>query len=191
MNQKKIFIILFVIVVVGVIGFFVLINNPTPTPTTNNGLPPSTFNQSAVQNLSVEGKILEITLGVGAPFSTAKLSIYDDGSALYVRKQDGQQEAQTIHEAGTFTQTQMAELFDLIGRNNFLSLKDRPYKEGNPVDGSTYAISVTIRSPGPPELVDAAVHSVSCYQFECEQSFLVIKNFIIKVYGKEILEVGV
>lgn len=85
----------------------------------------------------------------------------------------------------------MTELFNLIESNNFFSLKNRPYKDSDPLDGSTYTLTIKIRLAGLPELVDAAVHQVSCYQFSCEQKFLIIKNFIMQSYGKEILEVGV
>ena len=152
---------------------------------------PSPSNSQPVKTPSHQGVIIEATLEINAPFSTAKLVIFADGSALYTAKQSGQAEIQTIHEAGTFTKAQMAELFNLIENNNFFSLKNRPYKDSDPLDGSTYALTIKIRPTGPPELVDAAVHQVSCYQFSCEQKFLIIKNFIMQSYGKEILEVGV
>lgn len=151
----------------------------------------STPSNQPVMIPSYQGTIIEATLEINAPFSTVKLEIYADGSALYTAQQRGQEETQTSYEAGTFTKTQMTELFNLIDSNNFFSLKNRLYKDSDPLDGSTYAITIKIRPAGSPELIDAAVHQVSCYQFSCEQKFLIIKNFIMQSYGKEILEVGV
>lgn len=191
MNQKNIFISVVVILLIGIIGYFVLVNNQASSSPIDNNPGSSVSNQPAVQNPSLKEKILEITLEINAPFSTAELTIYEDGSALYTAKQRGQQEAQTSHETGTFTKEQIVELFDLIERNTFFSLADRPKNQDDPEDGSTYTISVITLPADSPELVDTTVYTVSCYQFSCEQKFLLIKNFIIQSYGKEILEVGV
>ncbi len=168
MNRRNIFIALLAVLVIGAVGYFIFVKTP-----------------------SHQGAVIEATLEIDAPFSTAKLAIFADGSALYTAKQGVRAETQTIHEAGTFTKAQMTELFNLIESNNFFSLKNRPHKDSDPLDGSTYALTIKIRPAGSPELIDAAVHQVSCYQSRCEQKFLIIKNFIMQSYGKEILEEGV
>jgi hypothetical protein len=136
-------------------------------------------------------KILEIQLKIDAPFSTASLTIFQDGSALYSRKQRGEDEKETIYEAGTFTVTELKTISEIVYKNNFFSLKDKPYTEDSPLDGSTYTISIKAVSSYEPELADAFVHSVSCYQFNCEKGFLEIREIITDTFGEEILEVGV
>ncbi len=196
MNQKKIIVFIFTILAIGAIGYFILVKNQKPISPINNNLPPSTSNQPAVQNPSEEEKVLEITLEVKAPFSTAKLAIYQDGSALYSEKKDGQAEKQGIYEVDTVTSArQMNKFRELVRENNFFSMKDKPKRSSDPEDGSTYSIVVKIRPAGPPELVDAAVHTVSCYQFSCEPRFLEIQNemraYFKSYWSKEVLEVGV
>ncbi len=168
-----------------------------PIPPTSNSLPLSASTQSTTQNPSTEKKILEITLEVNAPFSTAKLTIYKDCSASYLEKQYGQPEKLTGYEEAIIEicASQMNKFNDLVRENNFLSLKNNPRRSSDPVDGSAYTITVKLLSTGSTELIDAMVHTVSCYQYSCEQKFLEIRNeiraFFKLYYGKEILEVGV
>lgn len=70
-------------------------------------------------------------------------------------------------------------------------MRDRAGSEGDPQDGSTYAITVRILPKGPPELADPAVHTVRCYEFSCELDFLRLKKRIVLLWGKEFVEAGV
>ena len=89
----------------------------------------------------------------------------------------------------------MSKFVEIVRKNNFFSMKDKPKRASDPEDGSTYSITVKMRPAGPPELVDAAVHKVSCYQFSCEPGFLEIQNemrvYFKSYWRKEVLEVGV
>ena len=240
MNQKKVFISIFVVLILGIIGYFALVKNQTPTPQTQKTVfvsqeeceqktnkscsfqmcdyvpPGKTFeevcgkdfkkgwvplattpNPPVAPSQTTEEKILEVTLEVTAPFSTAKLTIYQDGSALYFEKRDGQAEKQGIYEEVDIetSSRQMKKFLELIQENNFFSMKEKPKKASDPEDGSTYTITIKIRPAGPPELVNAAVLTVSCYQFSCEPGFLEIQNemrtYFKSYWGKEVLEVGV
>jgi len=183
---KRVFITFFVVIFISIIGYFTLMKNPTPTPSTGNNFPPS-----------MEGKILEVTLEVNAPFSTAKLTIFKDGSALYLENQNGQSEKRTIYEEVNVATSvrQMGRFVGLVKESNFFSLKNRPKRPTDPENGSTYTITIKLLPSDSPELVDAVVHTVSCYQFNCEQKFLNIQNeiraYLKSYWGKEILEVGV
>ena len=145
----------------------------------------------------MEGKILEVALEVAAPLSTAKLTIFKDGSALYLEKQNGQSEKRTIYEEVNVTTSvrQMGRFTELVKENNFFSLKDRPKRPTDPENGSTYTIAIKFLPSDSPEFVGAVVHTVSCYQFNCEQKFLNIQNeiraYLKSYWGKEIMEVGV
>src|SRR3989344_2681904 len=157
MKRRNVFIALLIILIIGVAGYFVFITN-----------------QPVVPSSTKEEKILEITLEVSAPFSIAKLSILEDGSALYSEKMDGKPEQRGIYEEVDIEtrDRQMKKFVELVRKNNFFSMKDRPYKESDPLDGSSYTLTIKIRPAGPPGLVDAAVHTVSCYEFSCEPGFL-------------------
>ena len=176
---------------------FVFIKNQPSTSLIGNNPPPVTSNQPVVPSSTKEEKILEITLEVSAPFSIAKLSILEDGSALYSEKMDGKPEQRGIYEEVDIEtrDRQMKKFVELVRKNNFFSMKDRPYKESDPLDGSSYTLTIKIRPAGPPGLVDAAVHTVSCYEFSCEPGFLEIqkemRTYFKSYWNKEVLEVGV
>lgn len=167
MGQKNILIAVLIIVFIGGIGYFAFVKNQTPV---------------------IEEKVLEMTLEVTAPSSTAKLIIYEDGSALYSEKHTGQVEQQGIYEdVDTATRDlQMRKFSDLVIKNKFFSLGDTSKGANDPDDGSTYTMTITRRS---------AVHKVSCYQFRCEPGFMEIQNemraYFKSYWGKEVLEVGV
>jgi len=185
-KSEKVFITFFVVIFISIIGYLTLMKNPTPTPPTGNNLSPS-----------MEGKILEVTLEVNAPFSTAKLTIFKDGSALYLENQNGQSEKRIIYEEVNVVTSvrQMGRFAELVKESNFFSLKDRPKRPTDPENGSTYTITIKLLPSDSSELVDAVVHTVNCYQFNCEQKFLNIQNeiraYLKSYWGKEILEVGV
>jgi hypothetical protein len=197
MSQKNILIALIAILIVGVTGYFVFIKNQSSTSPIGNNPSSTTSNQPVAPSSTTEEKILEIALEVSAQFSTAKLSIFKDGSALYSEKMDGKPEQRGIYEEVTIEtrDRQMKKFVELVRRNNFFSMKDKKKRPSDPADGSTYIITVKIRPAGPPELVDAAVHTVSCYQFSCEPGFLEIQNemrtYFKSYWKKEVLEVGV
>ncbi|GEM_PF-2137631 len=197
MSQRNIFIILLVILVVGATGYFVFVKNQPSISPIDNSPSPTISNQPVAPIPSTEEKILEITLEVSVPFSTAKLSIFEDGSAIYSEKMDGKPEQRGIYEDVTIEtrDRQIKKFAELVRRNNFFSMKDKPKRSSDPEDGSAYTITVKIRPAGPPELIDAAIHTVSCYQFSCEPGFLEIQNemqaYFKSHWGKEVLEVGV
>ncbi len=89
----------------------------------------------------------------------------------------------------------MKKFAELVRKNNFFSMKDKPKRASSPEDGSTYTLTVKIRPVGPPEPVDAAVHAVNCYQFSCEPGFMEIQNemraYFKSYWGKDVFEVGV
>lgn len=196
MNQKNIFIGIIVILAISVAGYFIFVQNQT-SPSPINNILPTNSNQPIAPSPSAEEKLLEIALEVSSLFSTAKLTIFEDASALYSEKQRGQNEQQGIYEEVNIEtrDSQMKTFVELVRKNNFFSMKDRPKRASDPEDGSTYTITVKIRPAGPPELVDAAVHTISCYQFNCEQGFMEIQNemraYFKSYWHKEVLEIGV
>ena len=134
-------------------------------------------------------KLIDITFKVGAPFSTATLNIQENGTVAYFAKQQSQEE---IQDSGTLTKAQISELAKFIEKIDFLDMKNRTKGPNDPEDGSTYTISLRILPEGAdPALAYPGTHSVSCYQFSCEHNFLELKDKIIELWGKNILEVGV
>ena len=141
------------------------------------------------QTTTVDGrKLVDVTLKVDAPFSSATLIIQENGAVAYSAKQRGQEE---IQDSGTFTKAQVNELAKLIEQINFIDMKNRTKGPTDPEDGSTYTVSIRILPGGDPALAFPGTHSVSCYQFSCEHNFLELKDKIIELWGKNILEVGV
>ena len=195
--NRKIYFAFLIIFIVGAVGYFAFVKNQAPSSPIDNTLPPSNSDQPVAPSPSAEEKILEITLEVNAPFSTAKLTIFEDGNAIYSEKMTGQPEQRGIYEEVDIKtrDLQMKKFVGLVEKNNFFSMEDKPKRPGDPVDGSTYTVTVKIRPAGPPELVAAAVHAVSCYQSSCEPGFLEIQNemraYFKSYWKKEVLEVGV
>jgi hypothetical protein len=93
--------------------------------------------------------LIDITLKVVAPFSTATIIIQENGSVSYIAKQRGQEE---IQDSGTLTKAQINTLAKLIEEIEFLDMKSRAKSPNDPEDGSTYTISIRILPEGPPEL---------------------------------------
>jgi len=152
-------------------------------------VPVSDSKSPEAQSFSIDGrKIIDVVLNVDAPFSTAVLTIQNNNSVFYSAKQRSQDE---IQDSSDLTSSQMNELARTIKDIDFLSMEDRPAGDDDPQDGSTYTITIRILPDGPPELADPGVYPVSCYQFACEGNFLKLKDKIIKLWGKEVLEVGV
>ena len=58
------------------------------------------------------------------------------------------------------------------------------------MDASTFTVTVKSLLPGLQELIDAKVYSVSCTG-ECHEQIVEIIRKIKKIWGKEILEVGI
>lgn len=141
------------------------------------------------QSFTIDGrKIIDVVLEVDAPFSTATLTIRENGSVSYVAKQSGRAEVQ---ESGTVTADQLNILAKMAQEIDFLNMNGHPAKHDDPLDGSTYAISISILPQGDPRLADPGIHSVSCYEGNCERNFLKLKDKIIELWGKDILEVGI
>lgn len=136
------------------------------------------------------GTIIDIALKIDAPFSTAVLTIqFYDGAILYRAQQHGQAE---ILDSGTLTQSRMSALAKLLEDTHFLEMKNHPQNADDPLDGSTYTITIRVLPPGAdPALAFAGGHPVSCYQFSCEDNFLRVKDKMIELWGKNILETGV
>ncbi len=134
-------------------------------------------------------KLLAVQLEIKAPFSTASVTIlFEDGRAFYLRKQRGEKDNETRYPRGSFSADEIKTISESIYNNNFFSLIDQPWTEDSPLDGSVYTISVRfIEESRRPSLK----HSVSCYQFNCDDRFLRIKKVITDSFGEDILEVGV
>lgn len=155
------------------------------------GWAPSQTQNTAFGVRETNGRtIIDITLKIDAPFSTAVLRIqFYDGVIFYRAQQHGQAE---ILDSGTLTQSQMSALAKLLEDTLFLRMKNHPQNADDPLDGSTYTIAIRTLWPGAdPALAFPGVHSVSCYQFSCEDNFLRLKDKMIELWGKDILEIGV
>ena len=134
-------------------------------------------------------KIIDVVLKIDAPFSTASLTIQQNGFVFYREQQNRQKE---INDSSTFTQNQMNIIARLIEGINFFEMKGRPKNANDPLDGSTYTITIRAIPRGyPSDRAFPWTHSVSCYQVSCEHKFLELKNKILELWGKKVFEIGV
>jgi hypothetical protein len=133
-------------------------------------------------------ELIDVVLYIDAPFSAAIITIQENGTVVYSAKQRGKEESK---DTRAISKIQFSELANLIEESDFLDMRNRNKIPGDPEDGSTYTIIIRILPEGDPALADPATYSVSCYQFGCESNFLKIKEKIIELWGKDILEVGV
>lgn len=137
-------------------------------------------------------RIIEVSLEINAPFSTAMLVVNRSGGVQYTAQDRSLQTNRSVSERGMFSEPQMIILDSLIDSKGFYSLENRPQDSDDPLDGSTFTISAILSPPeGSAELEDAESYQVSCYEFACEEHFIKIKDFITESYGKELLEIGV
>ncbi|MGC9968442.1 MAG: hypothetical protein ABSC29_01775 [Minisyncoccia bacterium] len=169
---QVIIIIIFVFLVGGVIGYFAWGKKQTSVP-----------------GQTSSRKITYVTLSIAAPFSNAVLTIKEDGSIAYWAQEPNQAR---IKDSGTLTLPQIKELNDLIEQNNFFEMKSNNDNPTGMTDGSTYAIAVSYVLSG--QLDGSAVpitYLVSCYEPDCEFGFSQIRDKILSLWGKDVLNVGV
>lgn len=138
------------------------------------GYPLTGFSQSQDKTL-----IKEVSLTVEAPFSTANITINDQGLILY-RASSPDTGISEINETSRISREQYNELAGFIISSDFFSLKDE-YREDNLADATTYILTVK---------KDNLIKSVSCYG-NCPGRILGIINKIKALWGKDILEVGI
>lgn len=137
-------------------------------------------------NIGGRDRLLDVVLEVSAPSSSALLFIDGDGTMRYRAQAKNREE---VTDQGQTTRAEVDALFDLIWENDFFSLEPSyPQESTHPHLGSTYRISIS----GTPESPwgDAYVKSVTCYEFACPRSFLVIKEKVLELWGRAVLEVG-
>ena len=126
--------------------------------------------------------IREIKLNVSAPFSDATLTIDDKGLIKYVAESPGTG-IDSVHESSQLTPEQHDELVSLLVNNDFFNLEDKYTADRLLMDATCYTITV--------QRNDASVKSVSCCHGSCPEQVSQIIDMIKKLWGKEILEVGV
>lgn len=124
-------------------------------------------------------EINEIQLDADAAFSAATLVIDNQGNVNYGASalDVGIEEEK---DTGKITAEQLEELVDLINNNNFFSFNEN-YIDENLEDATIY--SITVKSGN-------QIKSVTCYG-ECPKEIVEIRQKIIELWGKKILEVGV
>lgn len=137
------------------------------------GLCPSGFSQCT------DAGVEEISLKVNAPFSTATLTLNDNGVIRY-EGESPKTGVAALHDTAQITTEQYDELVRFIDSSDFFSMNDA-YKEEGLADATTYTVSVTKKG---------VVKSVSC-NGQCPPQVEEIITKIKSLWGKAILEVGV
>jgi len=154
---------------------------------------PLTVNAGHTQGIQEE-RMYEVQLSVGAPFSTATLTISGrgllEGGAVIDYEATSpdtgiEREVDSVH----IGREQFSDLTRLITRSQFWSFKES-YHEDNLMDATTYTVTVKSTPSTSQKLEDERVHSVSCYG-QCPDPVLTIISRIRELWGKEILEVGI
>jgi hypothetical protein len=118
-----------------------------------------------------------ITYNVTTPFSSSAIQIRPDGTLFYYSIVEMVEDS----AESKLTTTQMVSLYNLVEEVKFITMEDRPYENGNPLDGSQYSITftehLTTDSTDTP-LTEAYTHTVSCYEFNCEEDFIKLRDAI-------------
>ena len=138
-------------------------------------------------NIVGRDRLLSVVLEIKAPLSSASLIISRDGTIRYRAQAKNQEE---VTDQGQTARAQVDALFDLIWENDFFSLEPSyPQEPTHPHLGSTYTISVA-GVPAGPLGSNAYSRTVTCYEFACPESFLVIKEKVLELWGRAVLEEG-
>ena len=186
--MKKLLLILGIIIIAGGAFLFFSLNN------TNNGTEPAQnkANSTQPETQTTSGiRLLEVILKIDAPFSLATISVDHNGLVRYNAKARNQEE---VRDEAVFSSKQMQILLTTIESNNFFDLETVIDDEVPMIaDGSVYTLSVkTVITGAESVYADASVHEVTCFQYStCTQGFENIKEKIIELWGKDMLELGV
>lgn len=157
----------------------------------NSGQPFETTSQYKKVSVSSEDiTIIAVEMGINTPHSEASIIIDEEGETTYIAVDFENEHGYADKDNLTTEKIQL--LSEVIHKNNFFSLDNNPYNpETDPGDGSTYTISVTTVPADPKlrELADAEIYTVECYEFNCKPKFIEIKELILELWGKPILEI--
>ena len=155
------------------------------------------FRSIKVSNNLSSTSIVSVSLSIEAPFSKASISIQEDGSISYLAKDYSQRDSSSeTKNSSQITSAQFDEISEYIEGIAFWFMENKGYDpQGTtyPVDGSTYTITASSfpRDLKDRVLADIATHTVTCYSFACESKFVELKNKIIELWGKDVLEIRV
>ncbi|MGB0757395.1 MAG: hypothetical protein ACPGO5_02975 [Patescibacteria group bacterium] len=131
-------------------------------------------------------RFMDMALVVQSPFATSRITIEGDGSMRYFATGEGGIEEEG---SGQLDQRDVVVLLRFLEQRKVMQSPDA-YDDGTGKrDGVTYTLLV--RSD--PENIhgDAAVASVSCYEYICGDDFLEIVERIRILWGSPILEIGI
>ena len=130
--------------------------------------------------------ITQVQLTVTAPFSTARLTIFSDGHMRY----EAASSQNDIHEneTKTISPEQFQILAELI-RSSHLDTLEANYSDDKIVDATSLKINVEYAPIK--EGTSASSLAVNCQAAACPQEINSIVAFIKKMWGKEILEIGI
>jgi len=133
------------------------------------------------KNESIE--IVEVSLDINSPFSEARIVVNKDRTITYSVMQENQKETRS----NTITKEQLKSLNNLILENDYFSLEEKPKNPGDQEDGSYYYLNVKYYPGDPLEPTFPSQKTVYCYEFNCAEDFLEIKDKIIELLGDQIL----
>ena len=136
-------------------------------------------------------RIIDVTLRVDAPFSTALLQAfnYEGSPPGMIYRADLRGEAK-VEDSKELSPEDFDALVQLIEKNRFTSF-DEVYENSELTDGTWYTLEVKYAPTGAEAyLADAWVHSVSCY-WTCPEPVVEIRTKIKELWGREILIEGV
>lgn len=133
------------------------------------------------EKVSMEHDISSIVLNIKAPFSDETITIKNTGNIMY----EGRRHIFINDNTGwlsskTISSQQYIDLAEFIENSGFFSLNET-YKDDLLQDETGYTITVT---------KDAQQTSVYCYG-ECPDDAVEIREQILELWGKDILNIGV
>ena len=154
------------------------------------GWAPSPYMFSESASASVE--LYSIVLTIEAPFSTAILTIKGNGQMIYEASAEGQED---VREEKFLTSDEMFLLTGTLQDVKFTYMEERYHPDpSQAADQSVYTVEAEIRTfvPGVQQKTRfEGVHSVGCYQDNCNQGLLKLKDRILQLWGKPVAEIGV
>jgi len=154
------------------------------------------FRSMKVSNNSSSTSIVSVTLSIEAPFSKASINIQENGLISYFATAESSSDPKETKDSIQITSAQFEELSEYVDKIGFWFMENKGLGfdgPNYPTDGSTYIITASSlpRDLKDRALADIAIHTVTCYSFACESRFVELKNKIIQLWGKNVLEIGV
>ena len=125
--------------------------------------------------------VVKLDLKIDAPFSEATLSISEESPSNFAIQYTASSENLTESGLETISPEAFAELQILVAQNHPWTF-DQEYIFNGMMDGTTYTVTTYYK--------DGTKGSVRCYG-TCPDEITEIRNRILELWGKKVLQIGI